>query len=253
MKWSVGLTTMPERRDTTLPCTLTSLCATGWDEARLFVDGVEDDPVYYDCDATFRQPQIGAWANWCLGLTELHLREPNADAYLMCQDDVVFSKNVRQYIEKRWHQRAGIMHGNGWLNLYTVSENEQVIADKQLGTWHKSAEWNPGRQVGRGALALAFSNQCVEALLSHPSVVTKCRSGRPTTGIDGTVTDALNALGWREWVSNPSLCDHIGGNCSIIDRQVNELVQNHKRASIRGELPKCQSFKGVEFDCLNLL
>lgn len=252
MLWSVGLTTVSERKDTTLPRTLASLKAAGWSEVRLFVDGCSQGTVFQE-PVTFRWPRIGAWANWHLGLLELHLREPNADAYMMVQDDVVFSKNVRQLLDKTLERRLVTKH---WHNLYTVDQNEQVINGQSLGTWHEAAllmgQGASNRQVNKGALALVFSNQAVEELLSHPSVVNKCRSGRPKTNIDGTVGTALNALGHREMIHNPSLVDHIGGDCSIIERQIEQEVKDKKRAHVRATLPKCLSFRGEEFDCLNL-
>ena len=177
----------------------------------------------------------------------------------MVQDDVVFSKNVRQHVERCWRPSLGSispMELKGWLNLFTFDLNEQVIAAKPLGTWHESAELigsgKKGRQCGKGALAYVFSNQGVEALLSHPTMIAKCRSSRPRTGVDGAVTDAMNAMGWREWVSNPSLCDHIGGDCSVIDKQIDAEVKSGNRPHVRPGFPKCQTFSGTEFDCLSL-
>jgi hypothetical protein len=37
-----------------------------------------------------REPSVGAWPNFYLGLAELLMREPDADAYLMVQDDAIF-------------------------------------------------------------------------------------------------------------------------------------------------------------------
>lgn len=247
--WAVGLTTVSERKDTTLPRTLASLKAAGWSEVRLFVDGCSQGTVFQE-PVTFRWPRIGAWANWHLGLLELHLREPNADAYMMVQDDVVFCKNVRQHLERTMPRSK-----SSWLNLYTVDQNESVISNKPIG-WHEAAslvgQGANNRQVNKGALALVFSNQAVESLLSHSSIVSKCRGSKPKTNIDGTVGTALNALGHREMIHNPSLVDHIGGDCSIIERQIEQEVKDKKRAHVRATLPKCLSFRGEEFDCLNL-
>jgi hypothetical protein len=253
MQWSIGVTTVPERRDTTLPRTLASLQAAGWDNVRLFQDGVNLSHCNLHSEFyTYRNPRIGAWANWLLGLQELKLRQPLADRYLICQDDVVFSKHVRQYIDKTW---AWTTQCRQWLNLYTQNQNEQVIAGKPIG-WMESAELvggGRGIQVHQGALALVFSNQAVEALLGHPIVIRKCVGSKATVNIDGSVGQAMNAMGWREMIHNPSLVDHIGADCSIIDRQIDEEVKHHLRAHVRAPLPKCLSFRGEEFDCLNLL
>lgn len=253
LSWACGVTTVPERRETTLPKTLESLKQAGFTVSRLAVDGTQDW-TSYQAEASFRFPRIGAWGSWITLLLELHLREPNADRYLMVQDDVVFCRNVKTYLERTIAH--SLRTNKQWFNLYTFDQNEQVIAGKPTG-WHAAAELTGqggnGRQVNKGALALVFSNACVEALLSHPSIVGKCRGSRAKTNIDGSVGGALNQLGWREMIHNPSLVDHIGGDCSIIEKQIEKEVELKQRAHVRGVLPKCQSFRGTEFDCLELL
>lgn len=55
-RWSYGVTTVTERRDTLLPQTLASLKAAGWDNPRLFVDGVNGGFDHFGLPVTYRDP-----------------------------------------------------------------------------------------------------------------------------------------------------------------------------------------------------
>ena len=51
---------------------------------------------------TWREDGVGAWPSWYLALAELVLQQPDADAYLMLQDDVVLHdrESLRGYLER---------------------------------------------------------------------------------------------------------------------------------------------------------
>lgn len=248
MKWSVGLTTVPERRRTFLPTTLQSLEAAGWGwkEVRIAVDGSNDCSYYAEYlhaggTITSRWPRVGAWGSWFLLLQELHIREPNAERYMIVQDDVVFCKNLKTYLEKTTKQ------DQAYWNLYTFDQNEQVIAGESVGTWHQaSCILGSGRkkQTGKGALALVFSLYGAEVLLQSRDAVLKPRATRPRTNIDGCVVKSMNAAGWREHIHNPSLCDHIGLESFIDSTGDDPAPTGH------GPFPKCQSFPGSQVDAM---
>ena len=46
-----------------------------------------------------RPRELGAFPNWYLSLTELVMQDPSADAYFMCQDDILLSAGLRAYLE----------------------------------------------------------------------------------------------------------------------------------------------------------
>jgi hypothetical protein len=82
---------------------------------------------------TQRDEVLGAWPNWFLGLAELYERDAGADAYLIVQDDVVFSRNVRRYLEQvLWPaDRLGVVSlYEPWKN---VSESGFVAVDVSKG------------------------------------------------------------------------------------------------------------------------
>jgi hypothetical protein len=109
--WSVGVTTAPRRLATLGDC-LRSLAHAGWIEPRIFAEPDGAIPREFSTLPTSRRDRtLGAFPNWYLGLCELLLREPRAEAYLMCQDDVVLAAGLREYLERRlWPAaKAGVV------------------------------------------------------------------------------------------------------------------------------------------------
>ncbi|MCH8048436.1 MAG: hypothetical protein IID44_32475, partial [Planctomycetes bacterium] len=100
VSWAVGVATAP-RAEPTLARTLDSLAAAGWEHPRLFVEpGSEIPPRFADLPRSDRDEPLGAFANWYLALAELVMRSPRAEAYFMVQDDVVFARGVRPFLER---------------------------------------------------------------------------------------------------------------------------------------------------------
>jgi hypothetical protein len=158
----------------------------------------------------------------------------------MCQDDVVCVKNLRSYLEKSTVKNNKDVPNCYW-NCFTFERNEQAIAGKPIG-WHEASTIVGGgtKQTGKGALMLMFTLRGVELLLGHTSIVNKCRGSRPKTNIDGGIVQAMNAMGYREMVHNPSLTDHIG--------DVSVIAGSGDDPCPHGPWPKCQSFPGETFE-----
>ncbi|HMC90062.1 MAG TPA: glycosyltransferase family A protein, partial [Gemmataceae bacterium] len=100
-QWSVGVTTAP-RAQPTLGLCLDSLFRAGWESARLFMDGEVAVPERHaSLPMTRHESKLGAWPNYYLALIELLMRQPQADAYLLVQDDVIFydREDLRAYLE----------------------------------------------------------------------------------------------------------------------------------------------------------
>ncbi|MCH7729843.1 MAG: hypothetical protein IH991_25740, partial [Planctomycetes bacterium] len=98
--WAVGVTTAPRTKPTIDRC-LASLVQAGWSDFRLFADaGAEIPTAFANHPITRRDVKLGAWPNWYLGLGELFMRFPHADAFMIVQDDTVLCRNVRPLLER---------------------------------------------------------------------------------------------------------------------------------------------------------
>lgn len=229
MKWSYGITTVEKRLPTLFPRTLESLRNAGFDKPRIFVDGIQYPASYerFGLPITPRYPTIRTAANWALALGELYLREPNADRYAVFQDDFVTYVNLRSYLE------ACPYPPRGYLNLYTMPENDR------LGPQDGSVGWFPSNQLGKGAVALVFSRDAVVALLTSKYLVERFQSPNGWKTIDGGIIDAFKSLkdGWKEYVHSPSLVQHTGIKSSMGNRRQ----------------PRARAFWSESYDAMDLL
>lgn len=205
ISWMYGVTTVPSRMSALLPRTLNSLAAAGFPEPRLFIDaGVPNrDYAKFDLEITERFPPVKTAGNWILAMWELYLREPNAHRYTIFQDDVVFCKNLRAYLDKCEYPTMG------YWNLNTYPQNEELAGG------HKG--WYFSNQMGRGAQALVFNNEAVMTLLSQPKLLELAKDGkRGTQSVDGQISISMRKSGWKEYVHAPSLACHTGVESTII-------------------------------------
>ncbi len=229
MKWTYGITTVPCRRDGLLGNTVSSLRKAGFDEPRIFVDGLNDPKAYerFNLPVTVREPPpLKIVGNWVLAMWEMFVREPFADRYVLFQDDIEAVKNLRQYLEKCKYPKKG------YLNLYTFKENFQHT--KGVPGWHLS------NQRGMGALGLVFNREGLMLLLASSTLVSKpiaANKNRSWKSLDGGVFQAMKNIGWREYIHNPSLLQHRGG--------VSTLGNSH--------YPPIETFPKEGFDAMSLV
>jgi hypothetical protein len=202
--WAVGVTTAPRRRPTLEAC-LESLARAGWDEPVLFLDAVDAPGRFAHLPGTARDVRVGAWPNYCLGLWELLLRRPDADAFLMVQDDALFTDrgDVRGYLEQTlWPGDAPAL-----ASLYTSAE----YTAPQDGWRALTGRWR------WGALAFAFPGALARAFLTDPEVV--AHRGNPAdgglAGVDCLIGDWAERAGVAVWHPTPSLVQHIGTTSAI--------------------------------------
>lgn len=230
LAWAYGVTTVEQRKTDLLPHTLASLRAAGFDQPRLFVDGVKD-PFPYACEfhleVTGRYPAVRTYGNWMLGLWELYLRQPYADRYAIFQDDFVTYRNLRQYLN------AVPYPSKGYCNLYTFPVNQAIAPEG--GT---KVGWYLSNQMGKGAVALVFDREAAMKLLASAHMVDRVQDGmHGWKKIDGGVVTALMKAGIREYVHNPSLVQHTG----VLSMSGN------------GSHPQAPSFRGENYNALDLL
>ena len=214
-RWAVGVTTAP-RREPTLEYCLDSIARAGWQEPRLFLDGTARLPTRHaHLPITWREDSVGAWPNWYMALAELILQQPDADAYVMLQDDVVlFDRELlRLYLERvLWPgNRPGIV------SLFYTGLNPNTGWFEAQGAWHFSAQ---GIILAPGiARALLCDEDMSRAWLAASS------------GNHIPIPEVLHEWANRRridvWYANPSLAQHIGNTSTI---WMNASIRDGRRA-----------------------
>lgn len=238
MRWAYGVTTVSSRFHTTLPKTLASLKEGGFDRPRLFIDGC-DQPLpnwMIEMEITLHDPPLRTFGNWITALWELYIRNPAAHLYAIFQDDILVYKNLRQYLERCQYP------ARGYWNLFTFFTNNSAIQGRPVG-WLEAplGKYAESEQAGLGALGLIFSREAALCILSAPNIVMKPLS--PELGhrkVDGAIVAAMNAVGFREHIHNPTLVQHIGLE-STLGNSWDETTGTGR------------SWRGEHFDSLSLL
>ena len=205
LSWVVGVTTAPRKVPTLNRC-LQSLVQAGWRSHRLFIEPSLDDESFVDQHfCSLRSATLGVFPNWYLGLSELYMRSPHADAYLMCQDDALFAREVKPYLEATLWPTSRV----GVVSLYCPThehiENFAGFHEIKRG----SAAW--------GAVAYVFSNPGIRNLLSDQTVLNHRHHG-PSAGlrnIDPVVGSWCQRSKLPYFVHVPSLVQHIGETSTI--------------------------------------
>jgi hypothetical protein len=177
------------------------LITAGWNEPQLFAEPHTSVPESFaHLPIAWRNRRIGAFPNWYLALWELYLREPRADAYLMCQDDALFAEGSRHYLEEHLWPAADV----GVVSVYTPTHWSRGQPRGFHVERHGWASW--------GALAYIFPNKSLRSLIVHPLLIEHRRLG-PAAGmrnIDSVVGAWCQAADLPYFVHVPSLVQHIG-------------------------------------------
>ena len=166
------------------------------------------------------------------------MRSPRAEAYFMVQDDVVFARGVRPFLERALWPAANC----GAVSIYCPSHYAVGqpagfhLEDRGWGTW--------------AAQALLFSNPSARSLLASCELVNHRHHG-PRDGsrnIDCVVGLWCRQTGMPFYVYTPSLAQHIGE--SVHDIQVGRQNAHRRRVALTGgsDLPKPSDMIRAEDD-----
>ncbi len=203
--WAVGITTAPRTISTLSQC-IQSLRLAGWTELRLFAEPNSKLPAKQTgLLLSLRDRPMGAFPNWMMGLSELVLRNPHADAYFMAQDDAIFTGGLRAYLENTlWPDRHV-----GVISVYCPSHYSQG----QPPGFH---DFNNGWQAW-GALGYIFPNASARNLLGTSRIWEHRRSGpsRGLKNIDSVVGLWCQQAKLTYHVHIPSLAQHIGETSTL--------------------------------------
>lgn len=222
--WAYGVITVPERKDSILQRTLTSLSHAGFPLPHIFVD----------------EPRIKVYGRWLLSAWELFIRNPVCDRYAFFQDDFITYRNLRSYLDRTIYLSSDSTLR--YYNLITELRNEQYVQGKPQG-WLEAESMNtPQRlQYGKGAVALVFNREALMTLLSARHLVERVITAdlkRKDRNVDGAIVTAMNYAGYREYIHNPSLVQHVGTHSTVTPGLI------HQPNTI---------FLGENYDALSLL
>ena len=157
------------------------------------------------CPLSTREPAVGAFPNFYLGLSELVLRHPDADAYLMVEDDVIFydRQNLREHLEQvLWPSEPP-----GVISLYCSS----VYTRPDAGWHQKEGRWRWGSQ------ALIFPTELARAFIADPLILSHRRSHpfHERYGVDVLIGAWAELHRIPVHFPCPSLAQHIGDTSSL--------------------------------------
>lgn len=98
--WSYGVLTSPPAITSTLPATLASLAAAGFDKPTLFINGGTAEAFQQFGLPTFSRSHALQNGVWHFAALELYLRSPLADFYALFDDDASLRTGSRADFEK---------------------------------------------------------------------------------------------------------------------------------------------------------
>ena len=231
LAWVAGVTTAPRPRPT-LERSLLSLASAGWPDANVFAEPGSELPAWLPPHRLVqRASTLGAWPNWFLALSELVARHPWADAYLICQDDVLYARDLRAYLERTlWpSDRVGVV------SLHTALHQEAPADTRgyfELGSNHVMA-W--------GAQAYAIPNASARAILRSSIAVNHRHRGarHGLCNVDTIVGQCCEEVGLPYLLHSPSPTQHIG-EASAIWGNIGTVGRRHAGTFPEGERGMCE-------------
>lgn len=206
--WAVGVVSSP-RRQPTLEQTLDSLVRAGWETPLLFLDGtMRIAERFAHLPGVLREPRVGCWSNYYLALAELVMRYPDADAYLVAEDDALFydREPLRAYLEEMlWPERRPCL-----ISLYCPGP----YAAPTYGWRPFTGRW------GLGAVAFIFPRRVAQSFLLDRSVCAHRwnrwqEEDRGLTNTDLVIGAWAQRKRIRIWYPTPSLVQHIGTTSTL--------------------------------------
>jgi len=196
-KWAVGVTIAP-RRYPTITKSIKALESAGWGTGIIFAE----PGSYIDCGPNWpyvhRFKQTGIFGNWILGLYELFIRNIDADAFFMIQDDIVVAPGTRNYLENSlWFTEQP--------HLVSLFGPNAIDKDPSNG-WRSVSNYHGGPN------SIIMSHETVQEILSSliPLRYYGVQSQKKTSFDDLGVFILMSQNNWPVFYPKPSLGDHIG-------------------------------------------
>lgn len=199
-RWAAAMLTAP-RRNPRIEQTLDSLHKAGFDDIQIFAEPRAWIPDRYrGLKITQRSQRFGNFLNFYSCLSTLFSEQPDADAYVVFQDDIEVATELRAWCENQlWPL------DNGVVSLFTP----RLHSERTAG-WHIKS---PGFQRVCGAQALVFRGDLLQRFLSDARVLNCLRLRNQ--GDDAVLGGWLAREGLGIAYHTPSMVQHVGGTSSI--------------------------------------
>lgn len=241
-RWSVGIITAP-REEPTLEATAQSMVRAGWESPRIFAEpdtSIPDSIAHMPVSQ--RSEVVGAWSNYYLGLQEMLVRDPMADAYMLVQDDCLFAehdgdRSLREYLEQSLWPSVEHM---GVVSIYCA-----MLYNKTEPGWYALPHpwiW--------GALAFIWPRETLLEFLGSTALHwrvsgkrwkdRKDPKWRGYANIDTCVGRWAEQANKAVWYCAPSLVSHIG-DTSAIWGPGRKAAGARKEAVFLGDMIRCQT------------
>lgn len=196
-KWAVGITTSP-RKYPTITKTIKALEGAGWNEGTIFAEPGEYGHNNQNWPYVYRHKNAGIFGNWMLGLYELFIRNIDADAFFMIQDDIVISPNTREYLENAlWFSDEP--------HLVSLFGPNAIDKDENNG-WRSTTEYHGGPN------SIIMSHETVQEVLSSltPLRYYGVQKLKNSSFDDLGIFALMHENNWNVYYPKPSIGDHIG-------------------------------------------
>lgn len=200
-RWAAGVLTAP-RPTPTIAETLRSLARAGFSDLHLFAEpGSWIPDEFAHLPRTRHGRRLGNVGNFHTTLTTLLFLEPEADAFVVFQDDVEAPPGLREWCEREfWPHSAGIV------SLYTCgAQHDQSPGWRLL---------SPGLHHTLGGLGFVFRRSVLEEFLCDGRSFA-FRRAKARTCDDGVLGEWVARRGASIAYHTPSLLGHTGTHSSL--------------------------------------
>ena len=212
-QWAIAVTTTDRREHSTLQRTLESFRDTGFEPPVVFAD------LGKKCDI---------W-NWHRAMSFLVSTYPDANAYAIVEDDVVFAKDIRFYLEKTL-----------WPN---VKSDGCICSIFTPTCYAKEERWhilNRGRDTWMSQFRI-YHPKAAHRMIHEIHEFADFSS--PERQNDGVIGEWASRHDVDIWFHNPSLVQHLGMGLTTYETKMPERV----------ELGMANDFIGEDVSALDLL
>jgi len=194
-KWAVGVVTAP-RKISTITKTIKALEKAGWENGIIFAE--PNSYIYQNNNWEYvhRSKRLGIFGNWMLGLYELFIRNIDADAFFMIQDDILVPPNTRNYLERSlWFTETPHL-----VSLFGMFDNDPEY------------QWREVYKYEGGPNSIIMSHETVQEILSSliPLQYYGIQSKKNTSFDDLGIFSLMSKNNWPTFYPKPSISDHIG-------------------------------------------